>query len=265
MKPCSASRDDGNHTEPDESDRESDQDEAESAPDSTLVVATNFDEGSSQIPAGRVQSETEAPIDPTNGESSRVSSDVSTIAEQQPQSTAAQNDDQSTSGAAELPVIDQEAFRNLDDPDNPEHDWEAEDFDFGEEPADEYWDVWGCMHRFKAFTAEQIPDRWLTNLDISKPMTIECMACFQTINIEAKKATETKAKTVEEWVNEKQKKVVLELDTDAEADSKVARKEKRKSNKTSAYECKECGVVHCWWCRRTALRRLTNYRKGAPE
>ena len=60
---------------------------------------------------------------------------------------------------------------NLDDPD--EHDWEYQDMDFGAEPTDERWDVWGCAHKCRRFNQEDIYEKWL------KAGDIDCQNCFE--------------------------------------------------------------------------------------
>ncbi|ETN45634.1 uncharacterized protein HMPREF1541_09466 [Cyphellophora europaea CBS 101466] len=70
---------------------------------------------------------------------------------------------------------------NLDDPD-PE-DWEARSLDFGDEPVDESFDVWGCQHKFRVFNIESVPDHWVKNLDRQKGLAVECMCCFKTVHL----------------------------------------------------------------------------------
>ena len=60
---------------------------------------------------------------------------------------------------------------NLDDPD--EHDWEYQDMNFGAEPTDERWDVWGCAHKCRRFNQEDIYEKWL------KAEDIDCQNCFE--------------------------------------------------------------------------------------
>ena len=117
------------------------------------------------------------------------------------------------------------------------------------------------MHRFKDFTAEDMPDRWLANIDTSKITAIECMSCFKTVNVGPLKPLGPQ--TLAEWEAEQQDLRARGLDGAAETDAKFARKQKRRTQKTGAFECRECGIIHCWWCKRMAVRQMSKYRKGA--
>jgi hypothetical protein len=66
------------------------------------------------------------------------------------------------------------AEENLDDPD--EHDWEYQDMDFGGEPTDERWDVWGCAHKCRRFNREDVHEKWLKIEDL------ECQNCFECVH-----------------------------------------------------------------------------------
>ncbi len=152
------------------------------------------------------------------------------------------------------------AHRNLDDPDDPDHDWEAEDFDFGDEPEDAGWDTWGCMHRFKDFTADDVPDQWLVALDKAKATAVECMGCFKTVSIEPMKPLGPK--TYEECTAKEQERIEDAGKDAGETEAKEARKQKRRTQKNGAFECRGCGVIHCFGCRRMAVRQVSSYRKG---
>ena len=97
---------------------------------------------------------------------------------------------------------------NLDDPD--EHDWEYQDMDFGGEPADERWDVWGCAHKCQRLNHGDIHEKWLRLEDL------ECQNCFENVHL------------VKDGDPQKDRNVVDRL----------------------AWLCKKCGVVFCEQCRR---------------
>ena len=116
------------------------------------------------------------------------------------------------------------------------------------------------MHRFKDFTADDMPDRWLANIDKSKTTAIECMGCFTTINVGPLKPLGPQ--TFGEWEADQQEQSARGLDVSAEADAKLGKEQKRRTQKTGAFECRECGVILCYWCKRMAVRQLSKYRKG---
>jgi hypothetical protein len=255
--PCSEARDEGQDSEGDVGNIESEQDDADSAREITvseigIVVEPN-------PPA------TAAQAGPTNAVSERPSSEATAVVETTQAPTPNPSTEVEEVKQEEQTTQPQQPIVNLDNPDDPDYNWEGGDFDFGEEPSDEYWDVWGCMHRYRDFSAGQVPERWMVGLDREKSFGIECMACFKTVKIEGKKPVFEGPKTFEEWKAEIQEmdKAAAGGEIETEADVKAVKKEKRKSKKNGAFECKECGIIHCWNCKRAAIRRLTNYRKGA--
>ena len=99
---------------------------------------------------------------------------------------------------------------NLDDPDD--HDWEYENLNFGVEPMDERWDVWGCAHKCRRFKRDDIHEKWL-NIE-----HLDCQNCFEQVH--------------------------LHDPTDQQSNTNVA--------KRLAWVCKKCGVTFCDQCRREA-------------
>jgi hypothetical protein len=102
---------------------------------------------------------------------------------------------------------------NLDDPD--EHDWEYQDMDFGGEPTDERWDVWGCAHKCRRFQQEDVHERWL------KIEHLECQNCFECMNLHGQGG--------------------------AQDDDNVTER--------LAWICKKCGSIFCQSCRRDIRAR----------
>ena len=256
MKPCSTARDDGQNSELDDADTDSEDEEAVVIPENReasgeeSVVSSELSTVAQNVPADETS---------TSG-SGRPSSEDTAVAEAAEQPAATSNPDTAELKQDEQTAQPEDTVVNLDDPYNPAHDWEGGDLDFGDEPSDEYWDVWGCMHKYREFVAEDIPDQWLLNLDLNRIMAIECMACFKTINIEPLKPFGPK--TFEESMATRNQEADHDPEGDEGADVKAVRKEKRRLKKHSAFECKECGVIHCWWCRRAAIRQMSTYRKG---
>ena len=87
-----------------------------------------------------------------------------------------------------VPVVEPIVNLDADDMD----DWEAGSFDFGEEPIDEAWDTWGCMHNLAPVPTKRLwvdNKQWLPdtiNLTSTDPATcklIDCMRCYKTITL----------------------------------------------------------------------------------
>ncbi|RMZ91373.1 hypothetical protein DV736_g1403, partial [Chaetothyriales sp. CBS 134916] len=160
---------------------------------------------------------------------------------------------------------------NLDDPDRDDVNWEhSEEFDFGEEPSAEDWDIWGCLHRFSVLELDKIPDHWMPGLDKSRPIKVECMGCFNTMTIDSitketavenTKEIRTAGTTAE---SESQQSTISTSGNNKTATMSVKSPTKEK-RKRAVYACSACGVIFCWECRRTALRRTDKFRQQADE
>lgn len=109
----------------------------------------------------------------------------------------------------EVLIPEQPANANLDDPNLLN--WEAEDYDFGDEPIDEAFDVWGCACTFSKLKKDAVDEHWM---DLKY---LDCMKCFG--------------------------EVVL---FPAAGGAGVRRPEKEKL----AWHCFKCGVVVCGRCAR---------------
>ncbi|KAK5223837.1 hypothetical protein LTR99_007860 [Exophiala xenobiotica] len=164
--------------------------------------------------------ETQAVEAQTNGTGTQEESDTNTGA-------------QNTTTTAEAPNTAQPA--NLDDLET--YDWEAMSFDFGEEPTDETWDVWGCRHRFANFTAAAIPKFWIVGVDPAKSenIEVECMACFRKTKV---------------WESGK-----APLGGQASAEIKISKSE-------CSFECKLCGVIYCGSCKNAVRKRIKKERNA---
>ena len=139
-----------------------------------------------------------------------------------PLTTALDSQTGSTERATSAP---EPSTPNLDDPEML--DWEAEDYDFGEEPIDEAFDVWGCACIFNRLTKQAVGDHWMQDLKY-----LDCMKCFEGIEL-------------------------LDL---PDGDSIKARETLKKLNKTHrerlAWHCKKCGVVACGRCRVEKVKEM---------
>lgn len=152
------------------------------------------------------------------------------------------------------------APENLDDPD--QIDWEVESVDFGEEPGDESWDVWGCRHHFREFGTADIPKHWLVGVDPSKDeiVEVECMACFE----KARLSNNAPANKGKEGGGHGDRVG----DVDKAAAAAAARKKTQKSaadknekQENQAFDCRLCGVVYCRSCRNAARKRIKKERQ----
>lgn len=140
---------------------------------------------------------------------------------------------------------------NLDDP--LAHDWEREDLNFGGEPIDESWDVWGCAHRTRRFEENDVLEGWLQAQDL------ECQTCFDQIHahdgsspppdqngITLKRTrsggtlshTNHSLEEIQQLAGKHQQDAAVDT---SENDKGMAQK--------MAWECKKCGVLFCEQCR----------------
>ncbi|KAI1610547.1 hypothetical protein EDD36DRAFT_328567 [Exophiala viscosa] len=139
---------------------------------------------------------------------------------------------------------------NLDDP--HEIDWEVQSVDFGEEPNDENWDVWGCTHHFRELDREEVPKRWLVGVDPLKDeiVEVECMTCFQKARLSDGSSANKK--------NEGHGKISVQVETSAVNKSP----EREVAKEKQAFECSRCGVINCRSCKNAARRRIKKQRQA---
>jgi hypothetical protein len=121
----------------------------------------------------------------------------------------------------QIPIIEQPSNPNLDDPDL--RNWEAEDYDFGDEPNDEAFDVWGCVCTFTILKKDAVDEHWM---DLKY---LDCMKCFG--------------------------EMIL---FPAVGGGEVRRSEKEKF----AWHCFKCGVVVCGRCVRDKKRWMRGLIKA---
>lgn len=166
-------------------------------------------------------------------------------------------------------------IENLDDPDD--FDWEGRDIDFGDEPQDETWDVWGCRHHFYDLSKDRIPQFWLVGVQpaIDTVLEIECMGCFKTTKawdddaeLEAfrvKFYNEAAWKLDQEALKQQLaawKAGIAEIGVNAESASSGNNGSKKLVSKL-AVECRHgCGVVYCASCKKASRRRIRKERKA---
>lgn len=260
-KPCQSARDDGeNSVQGDES--ESERDDPGGLLEENGLETREGEQGLSEdrtvLPDEPVTSTLETATDqPVQAESSMLVPsteaeplEASTESEVQPAIDVIPTTETDTSRPAA-------AVLNLDDPLQIE--WENQSVDFGDEPADEGWDIWGCRHRFKTFIGSDPPRFWLVDVDTTNDtdFEIECMACFNKIKL---------------WRDEAEVKVGQDGsgNTNRPANHKVSRLQNRQTTKTSkgryAFECRLCGVVYCRPCKKAANKQVqTEWERVAPR
>jgi len=207
--PCQAQLEDGIYAERDTDDEE-DQLEAENR--TTTIGPTDgipyeYPTPSERAPVSTETPEVEAsiippsrPRTPASAASAELDS-VETVASPVPGTNATPT----TDDFVQPDTVDEE---NLDDPD--QHDWEYLGMDFGGEPMDERWDVWGCAHKCRRLNQEDIHENWLRLEDL------ECQNCFE--------------------------RVYSHGQGDPRNDTNGAER--------LAWLCKKCGVIFCEQCRR---------------
>jgi hypothetical protein len=158
--------------------------------------------------------------------------------------------DPPTEPSASAPVESQ----NLDDPDD--FDWEGRSMDFGDEPIDEAWDIWGCQHQLCKFEKPAIPEFWLVGLDRSDRdgIAVECMSCFEKV-----KVWEGKGGTSAGESGECKKAI----DKSGRESSFKTRRLVKVNKSQCSYECRLCGVVYCGTCQKAAARRIQKDRAAA--
>jgi len=175
----------------------------------------------------------------------------------------------------------QEPFLNLDGEDA--NDWEAGGFDFGDEPIDETWDTWGCLHHFNPVLGKAVwQDRkeWLpdtrpvatTNATVAKQ--IDCLKCYKTVVL---------TQPLQEDPGKQRDKQVDVDCTDLAGDSndtptmgddagvatdravgpeqpcrrgKKKRRNKKQGDVPSLFNCPKCGVFYCAECKKAATKEI---------
>ena len=183
-----------------------------------------------------------------------------------------------------------EALVNLDDPDGNE-DWEGGDLDFGNEPADEEWDIWGCLHHFNELDQDNISSKWLFDQSKAEDFELECMGCFRPMG----KVKGKKQRELDRQNNKTEKDEIKEMMEPAETLASIRRRRRRDAmsgtsslipsdegsmtdtsakgkkpsksptNKKAAYDCRDCGVLFCWHCRKDALKKVKKWKRDAGE
>lgn len=155
-----------------------------------------------------------------------------------------------------------ETIINLDA--NDQDDWEAGDFDFGDEPTDETWDTWGCLHHFERIKSSKMHQYWLPSTQdpytLRPTKHVDCLKCYKTITIteapaESKKDDERKDSAVD-ISRETPNMEVVDTTEEPEKNKKKRKKNKQQGDFPKLFNCRRCGVVYCDSCKKNTLKEL---------
>lgn len=156
---------------------------------------------------------------------------------------------------------------NLDAED--QDDWQDASFNFGDEPIDESWDTWGCLHHFNQLHTNRMHQLWLpTTIDPQTQQTVryvDCLRCYKTITLNHPASEEKKAEAEAERkdsgvdvrpASAQQGTNVTATTTESEAKSKKKRKNRKDGGRPKLFNCAKCGVIYCVSCRKATMKEL---------
>ena len=181
--------------------------------------------------------------------------------------------DSTTAALSTATTAQPEADGDLDDPEAT--DWEHDSMDFGDEPADENWDVWGCSHNFDNLEKNEIPPFWKVGVDPSKsdPIEVECMSCFkkarvwENVPVWISKPEET-GEDAEDgtiigsaMIDEVMDNARMLVKGGAHAAEAELEERKERNGTKCAFDCSTCGIIYCGPCSRAAVRNLDRGRR----
>ena len=259
-KPCRVAREDGQQSEFELTDSDSENEPDASAPEQVMQV----DQPMTIPEADTVPVEEPVPVtenvvvaEPavetnTNEAIESPPTVEETAAQQQVAREETMGEEATANIEAEIIENKEETEENLDDPET--HDWEGGSVDFGDEPSDEAWDIWGCRHQFREFEKQHIPELWKVGVDPNQPGDLEvgCLSCFKGAEVwETKQEKETTEET-------KGDKTDSEPTPSSEptSSSEPVVPVKKVSRSKRAFECTCCGVVYCGTCKRAAMEKV---------
>ncbi|KAK5089050.1 hypothetical protein LTR05_003274 [Lithohypha guttulata] len=199
-------------------------------------------------------------------------------------------DTQTNSLPTTQPLEPPESLVNLDGENFDE--WETRSLDFGDEPIDESWDAWGCMHQFSAVHNKTIfleKGRWLPNIEPPLPAQvleglpsaastldnhekdtnlpnstkqIDCMKCYSTIVLaephahQAIEKIDAEVATTPDILPAEGSEPKLECRSESVSKAKSKRKAKRLSDPPKLANCRKCGVFYCTNCKKAAIKEI---------
>lgn len=267
-RPCAANRDDDDYYDEEESVLAS-----EDAPEANTETVPQTENNAPEIVAPQIET-TEGTL------TTETASLLQEIDTQEISTTAASANETVTveqlavavaaTVAPSTPAVE-EAFVNLDSEDADE--WEAGDYDFGDEPIDESWDTWGCMHRINPVINKNIWGAhrdWCPNTLESgrSKKEIDCQRCYKTITlidpeseVVEKHERKDSACDVTTSVESQPSAESAEASNVAEQkEDKKKRKARKKSERPELYNCAKCGIFYCLPCNK-AVKKEIHYTK----
>lgn len=141
-------------------------------------------------------------------------------------------------------------------------DWEG-DFDFGQEPADEGWDIWGCHHIFEPIHEERLwrgLDHWIPDMPDTSTgrivKRVDCMRCYKPFVLPepAKSSIERKDSACDMTGTASKSSVDNTPRKALEKKEKSTKKAKKTNPGYKMFDCKCCGVVYCPGCHKKVLK-----------
>lgn len=166
-----------------------------------------------------------------------------------------------------------EPLINLDADD--QDDWEAGDFDFGDEPIDETWDTWGCLHHFELVQSSKMHENWLPATDNPQALRptkhVDCLRCYRTITITdpivepvvepivepvVKPKTDEERKDSAVDISEEAWIAAIDAVDEPEIKVKKKRKNKKQGDLSKLFNCRRCGVIYCVACKKATAKEL---------
>lgn len=156
-----------------------------------------------------------------------------------------------TSADAAPPTIE---IENLDD---PGLEWEAGSIWFGDEPADEYADIWGCQHHLQPFAKQHVPKFWKVGADPKTPgdLEVECMSCFKQARVWENKEDYQPSSSKGRGLEKKKS-------NEKPVPSKDSLLEKKPCTDSHAFWCDGCYMIYCGVCKKAVMREVRRKRKG---
>lgn len=177
--------------------------------------------------------------------------------------------------ATQVPPEAAETFVNLDAEDHEE--WQNGEYDFGDEPLDEPWDTWGCLHHFTPLHKNKMHEYWLPSGKhdgaLQSVKQVDCLKCYKTIEIsepdlEGEKVDAARKDSGVEIPSPHRQSIGERpgsLDTtDASSEPGQLWKKKRNNRKDGPklFNCTQCGVVYCTKCKKATVKELRASLEG---
>lgn len=178
---------------------------------------------------------------------------------------------------AQAPSEVVEPLMNLDAEDYDE--WQNGEYNFGDEPLDETWDTWGCLHRFIPLHNNKMHHYWLPTRrnTVAKAQIVkevDCLRCYKTIILK-EQTTEEKVETgrkdsgvelpcpdVRQASETQTTEGITASSAEPQQHSKKKGKNKKDTQTPKLFNCNQCGVVYCNSCKKATVKELIALRES---